>query len=497
MSNSRPDSGSNRREFVTALAGGSALLAGRGAFQLGSPTGYKFYRVLTAGDPNFQPSIQTMTAAVMMGSSSGKPGVETIYLHGTQLPPAGSSDPIPTAFQLLINYSFTPPRVTGGGVIASQGSTIIPIGEPSFIVGRLGTGASNSQRNYVTTVFPEDSTTAASPANSPGIFLWEFGSQTWRRVVRFGDPSPDGGFYGADFGDVAIDNNGNITFVAATTANPSLGFARYFMGSQTLICAEGGSGQDCRVLLKTGDLAAFSALAIQSFGLVTVASDNNAFAVQVSAKRLDRRASSSGTALVTGRTDRRALDYRLVAASQRLLFAAEAHSRNAVMGDVFLGARVNSSDEVVFVTHSPQFEPSLGSDDIQSLGSYSRGRSSILSQSHAVAAATTDDVVAYGSPLLGDNGSKYVTESLADGSTQLKLIDQSNNEQVLLKSGDRVQGSTASDTKKITEILCGYHPTQVDDFGRLAFVAEFLKSDGANPQDPNNIETALVIAIPQ
>src|SRR5262249_22216313 len=156
-----------------------------------------------------------------------------------------------------------------------QGSTITPIGEPPFTVGRLGTGASNSRRNYVTTIFPQDSPTAASPANSPGVFLWEYASQTWRRVVRFGDPSPDGGFYGADFGDVAIDANDNVTFIAATTGNPSLGSARYFMGSQALICASGGSGQDSRVLLKTGDLAPTTALAIRSFGLVTVASDNN------------------------------------------------------------------------------------------------------------------------------------------------------------------------------------------------------------------------------
>lgn len=496
MLNSRPDYRINRREFVTTLAGGVALLGRRGGFQVGAPISYNFYRVLTAGDPSFQPRIQTMTAAAMMGPSSANP---TIYLHGARPPAQAGLDPIPTAFQLLIDYSVTPPRVAAdkGGIIASQGSTLTPIGEPSFIVGRLGTGASNSRRNYVTAIFPQDSATAASTVNSSGMFLWEYDSQTWRRVVRFGDPSPDDGFYGADFGDVAIDADDNVTFITATTGTPSLGSARYYMGSQALISADGGSGQDARVLLKTGDLVPTTGLAILSFGLVTVASQNNVFAVQLSAKRLGPQATTSGTALVTGRTDRRALDYRLVAASQRLLSAPEAQLRNVAMGDVFLGARVTSSDEVAFVTHSPQFESSLGSDDIQSLGLYSRGRSSILSQSQAAATAAADEVVAFGSPLVADGGLKYVTESLADGSTQLKLIDQSSNEQVLLKSGDRVQGRTASDTKKITEILCGYHPTQVDDFGRLAFVAEFLKFDGLSPQDPNNIETALVIGIPQ
>src|SRR5215469_2633646 len=86
------DSQINRRHFVTALAGGAALLGRRAYSQTDSSASYKFYRVLTAGDPNFQPQIQTMTAAVMMGSSSSKPGIEIIYLHGAQPPNAGASD---------------------------------------------------------------------------------------------------------------------------------------------------------------------------------------------------------------------------------------------------------------------------------------------------------------------------------------------------------------------------------------------------------------------
>ena len=118
MSTSGSDTRVNRRHFVTALAGGAALLARRAASQVGIPISYKFYRVLTAGVPSFQPQIQTMTAAVMMGSSSAKAGVEAVYLHGTQPPAAGSSDPIATAFQLLIDYRVTPPIVFAGEMIA-------------------------------------------------------------------------------------------------------------------------------------------------------------------------------------------------------------------------------------------------------------------------------------------------------------------------------------------------------------------------------------------
>jgi hypothetical protein len=83
----------------------------------------------------------------------------------------------------------------------------------------------------------------------------------------------------------------------------------------------------------------------------------------------------------------------------------------------------------------------------------------------------------------------YVAELLADGSTQL-IVTDGTTKTVILRSGDQIEGKT------VTEINHGYHPAQVDILGRLAFAAEFLKNPNGNQNDPNNIETSLVIGIP-
>ena len=70
-------------------------------------------------------------------------------------------------------------------------------------------------------------------------------------------------------------------------------------------------------------------------------------------------------------------------------------------------------------------------------------------------------------------------------STEL-FISNGTEKVTILRSLDVVQGAT------ITEINHGYHPAQVDVFGRLAFAAEFLKPNGR----PDEIQTSLVIGIP-
>ena len=109
------------------------------------------------------------------------------------------------------------------------------------------------------------------------------------------------------------------------------------------------------------------------------------------------------------------------------------------------------------------------------------------------ALASADTTVNALSPaVVGDSDLVYHTESLSDGTTQLIITDTSSSvSQVLLQSGDNV-----ADGAQITEILFGYHPTQVDSQGRLAFAAEFLKNPNGNPNDSSNIESSIVIGIP-
>jgi hypothetical protein len=97
---------------------------------------------------------------------------------------------------------------------------------------------------------------------------------------------------------------------------------------------------------------------------------------------------------------------------------------------------------------------------------------------------------AVGGPVVSPTtGLTYVIRVLADGSTELVVINQDNQEKVILRSGDEVQGFP------VTEILHGYHPAQVDPQGRVAFAAEFL-TDPKNPQAASSVISCLVVGIP-
>ncbi|MBV9038836.1 MAG: hypothetical protein JO182_30405, partial [Acidobacteriaceae bacterium] len=91
--------------------------------------------------------------------------------------------------------------------------------------------------------------------------------------------------------------------------------------------------------------------------------------------------------------------------------------------------------------------------------------------------------------LSAESNLTYYSEALDDGSTQL-LVQSGSDKQVILKSGDPLAGW------KTTEIMYGYHPAQVDQFGRLAFAGEFLKNPNGSQTDPNNIWSALCVGIP-
>jgi hypothetical protein len=486
-----------RRDFVKAISatlGGVSLIGhglGRGQAIGSIPSGYRFYRVLTASQggtfgilPN---QLGNMTGAVMMGSPlSGSVGY--VYCHGVRNPQYGAASP--GVFEMDINYDVNPPAVTRVVMMAVEGFSLNGI--PNTTVGHIGTGASNALGEYVTTICPAESSDTIAVANSPGVYLYQPSTflGTWSRMIGFADPVPDGSFYGADFGDVALDDQENLLLAAATTRSPAATVSG-FAGSQALIATSLGATASGRVVLRTGDLLPFAPAAICSVGLIDLAADH-AFAAQVTAKQLDPSLTRSGTALIVGNTQAGMAEHRIVAASPELLSTQAASRLNIISGETFFGPRVDLRQDVAVVTHSPAFDVSIGSNDIEELGFYTRGRHRQLKRT-AVAAANTD-VISFGAPCITDTGLMYGTELLSDGTTQLWISDGVNLE-ILLRSGDRIPGIAPSGELMISEILFGQHSNQVDAFGRLAFTAEFLL-DSSKPNDPNNVITAVVIGMP-
>jgi hypothetical protein len=487
-----------RRDFLKTIGGvlGGVSLLGHGSARgqaIGSmPNGYKFYRVLTANEggtigilPN---QLGNMTGSVMMASPLSGTGIGYVYVHATRNPQYGAASA--GVFEVDINYGPTPPVVTNIVTMAIEGLTR-GIGGKTVTIGHIGTGASNALGEYVTTISPADSSQSIAVANSPGVYLFRPGGiGTWSRMIGFADPVPDGSIYGADFGDVALDNDENLLISAATTHSPGASLSGY-AGSQALIATSLGATASGRVVLRTGDILPFASAGIQSVGLIDLAA-HHAFAAQLSAKRLDHTATRSGTALMVGNTQSGPAEHRIVAASPELISPQLASHLHMTSGQTFFGPRVDRRQDVAFVTHVSTFEPSLGSNDVEMLGYYSRGLPHQLQLTRT--GTSSDDVIALGAPCIDSSGLMYGTEVMGDGTTQLFISDGVNSE-IVLRSRDRIPGRAPSGELEISEILFGQHSTQVDAFGRLAFTAEFLL-DPSKPGDPNNVITALVIGIP-
>ncbi|MBV9226614.1 MAG: twin-arginine translocation signal domain-containing protein [Acidobacteriaceae bacterium] len=401
----------SRRDFLGKLGAalGGAALAGGGSIigraQGVIPNGYQFYPILIANDNAPYPGgwahnpVGELTAAVMLGSAvaTGKPGFNVVYFHGTttadpNLKPYIPNPPTTALFLLGMDYTQPKPALTSLGLLTFQGDTLtyiagVPSSQLPLAVTRLGTGACNSLGHYATTIFSQSTGNTVSIKNAPGVYLYDPQLNLWTKVARFGDPIQGGGAYGADFGDVAIDDDDNVTIVAAKTDDKTslsttsqapgrrnsqaLGFA----GSKALIHHPRDRSITPFVLAQTGDMLPETNAVIRDFGLIDVAQDGS-FVAQVSAHRLDVSAARPGTAIVTGSVKGRrgpnGLEgLRLLAASPRLLTLRQ-RRQGIQLGECILGPRIASENLIGLVTHDADLLPGLGALEGHQLAVFGR-----------------------------------------------------------------------------------------------------------------------------
>ncbi len=511
-----PDS---RREFLRKLgtALGGVALTGGGAVgplfgQTPLPSGYNFNIVWTAGLPTINgiPNpVGGLGAAVMLGSfqAEGKPQTDVIYFHGTTTKGAQA------LFRAVMDYSGPKPVVNNCVIEVAEGDSLtkvdgVPTSELPLVVGKLGIGSANSSAHYATTITVNDYGSADNPNYSvpaktaPGVYLLDpqFG---WSKVARLGDPAPDsppGTLYGGIFGDVLLNEDDTVDFVAATTDMPSsagLGAAArrshvpWATATHALIHGSPRDPDDSYIVLKTGDRLPGTAAVVESIGLFN-AIHQEFFVAQVHARRLDILNALPATAVVRGRLRPSwaagPADLELLTGSYHLFEDGVPTQRDTLVGQTFFGPRIGFDGLTAIVTHDGHSVPSGGSLDLQRLSTWGRRGRQLIFRAGDTSA---DTATAVGGPVVSPTtGLTYVIRVLEDGSTELVVFNQSKEEKVLLRSGDAVN------TYPITEILHGYHPAQVDPAGRLAFAAEFIIDPKKDPMSSSNIKSCLVVGIP-
>lgn len=495
--------GRTRREFLQALgaAVGGVVVSGAGAAGFGSqippgqrlgtatiPSAYAFYRVLTTesllpwpGNPGRLNPVVDMTGVVLMAGITPR-----IYMHatlGATAIPGLPSNAAPNALLLLTMDYSQRPSISNLKIVTYEGQLLdernISGAAPELLpvrMDRLGTGDTNYNGLYASTITSQDLNDSVSINSAPGVYLYDPATDRWTQKARFGDVVDDGIEYGGIFGDVALADDDSVLFTAGTTeAVPGYG------GSQSLMLAPPNGGpREHKSIVRTGDMLQGSNAVVDGIGLIDTSGADGSLVAQVYASRRNGRNRDLGTALIQGNIYQGANSMRMLAASPHLV---SPQRQNFTIGETFMGPRVAGGGLVSYVTHTD----ALHSKETLT---FARGSRQVrVQQSGNVVQGMQSRVAAVNGPVISSTGLVFDTAFLEDGTTALTVTDGQTT-RTLLGSGDYVEGLM------ITNILFGSHPRNVDDGNRLAFTAEFLKEAGGNPNDPNNVLTALIVGVP-
>ena len=271
--------GRTRRQFLQALgaAVGGVAVSGAGAAGFGSqlppgqrsgatviPGSYAFYRVLTTerllpwpGNPGRLNPVADMTGVVLMAGVTPR-----LFMHVTlaasAIPAGVPSDPAPNALLLATMDYSQRPSIAGLKIVAYEGQSLdannISGAAPELLpvrVDRIGTGDTNFNGLYATTITSQDLNDSVSINSAPGVYLYDPATDRWTQKARFGDVVGEGIEYGGIFGDVALADDDSVLFTAGTT-EPVAGYG----GAQALMLAPPGrrvrrsSNWCCRTIVR-------------------------------------------------------------------------------------------------------------------------------------------------------------------------------------------------------------------------------------------------------
>ncbi|RYG46954.1 hypothetical protein EON79_08720 [bacterium] len=447
MDSSRQNGGGysgSRRDFIkiaaaslggTLLTGASVGCGGGGIGSIGGnggnglnthvgvgvmPNGYRFYRVFTPGGGSGLGDVVKLTGGVMNNTS-------TILFY------AEKSSGAAGIFQISMDYSAETPRIIDvPSVLMEQGQML----SDSVQVEKINSAALNdlgeSSACAVVAFAKNDLSVEPRLRGTPAV--WQADGADFERIVSLGSPTPVGGKFGANLGDVSINDDGDILLVASYSQDTDQGIHL----AQGLFQLRNGQSDSGVLLGTTGGMTGGGTGGANStpskFGICDFDNRGN-YVAQTFYNDSATVRSGGVTARITGGSRGRNL---------------QAVSAN--VGNTYFGPRVDGGTHTS-VIHLNDTQHALyynGNELTRTGGQSPQGR-----LIHAVGPGSVSNDVTHFLVMV-DNGMELV---VSNGSAQ----------KTILKYGDLV----ANSDKQIRGIVHGFHADQADADGRIVLVGEF------------------------
>jgi len=447
-----------RRDFLKGLGGalGAVVLTSSCGSGGGSssnnntsliPNGYRFFRVLTTGDPLPEGNtLFAMPGAAMINSRN------ELFVYG--LDQADRSG----FYELLLDFGGSRPAVLRARKVIREGDVL----KDSKVVDQVTSGDVNDLGSFAAVVKTTD--------NLSGLYL-ERQKSGFEPVAGYLTGMPNGaGKFGSFFGDVDIHDNDNILFVAQ--------YAPYgiVQGRQGLIYLPGGEvNEKGSIVTSTADLIPETGGFISGLGLVDM-HDNGNYVLQAygmsqamitgqkvsaGAGRLDAEAASM---LITGNVkDPFTRTLRSISSSIPVKKSTAARP-GFTYGELRYGPRIGNSNKAAFVVHvnGSHMVMVYDGNPVISTGSLS---------------PLGNPVSSVAAPVVGADGLLYY-QAVTEQGMEL-VVYNGVDSKTILTNGDTVDGAV------LRSLFFGFMTEQVDKAGRVVFTADF--------EDGN---TSLVIGIP-
>jgi len=450
-----------RRDFLKLAAAslGGAVLTGAGVGCGGSigrrfgsgpgggpplgdalPNGYRFWRVLTTGDGQFA-DLKGFSGGVMMNDSN-------VLVHALRTTNSNA------LFQLTMNYSGDAFPTIGSGLSVAAEGDFTPEGR---LVTRLMAADVNNQGvdSTVAMIVGFDGPAPTGSPNTEGTNRLYVGPglDSAYALVNTGDPTPNGGYYGAHFTDVSINDNTDIMLVADYAKSPNEQGARHLAQGVFYLPGASGSDQGSLEVENPFQLPGTNQIA-RRFGLCDL--DNSAnyvlqtFATPNSGGGPEVAGGRYASGVLTGRVGSRP-GFHVGAAGMGTPRAG------TMPGNVYMGPRVrgNNVTSVVHVT-----------DDDHVL--YYNNKP--IAASNAALANGGLVAMGVGPASISDQGHIHFVTVTTDG-VQLNMSNGGET-RTILTSGTTIPGS-GNPLAKLVAIVHGYHSAQVDSQGRVVFIGDF------------------------